>query len=148
MKQYSGLLITIVVVLLIGAFLFFVTAKPLPYAPVDVGGGSIIVSDQVAGSLVQLNTTLAAPGFITIHEAMGEAPGKVLGVSDYLETGSYGGINIVLSELMTPGLTYIALLHADDGDGHFDIQKNMPVSVNGEVVRPDFVALSADEIDE
>ncbi len=148
MKQYSGLLITIVIVLSIGAFLFFAPEKSLPYAPVNAGGGSITVQDQTAGDIVQLSSDLAAPGFITIHEAMGEAPGRILGISDYLETGSYGGVNIFLTEPMIPGLTYITLLHADDGDQIFDVDYDMPVVVNGEVVRPSFVALSVDDVDE
>lgn len=138
MKQYGGLLITIVIVLLLGAFLFFAPEKPLPYAPVDVGGGSIDVQDQGNLDYATLAAELAAPGFITIHQALGEAPGPVVGVSDYLEVGVYDEINIQIPEAMTPGLTYITLLHADDGDSIFDIQKDMPVMVDEEVVRPSF----------
>lgn len=128
--------------------MFFSPKKTPDFGPVDVGGGSIIVFDQSRTNIVELNVDLAVPGFVSIHEAMGEAPGKVMGVSDYLTTGSYGGINIFLSEEMILGNTYIALLHADDGDGMFDIQKDMPVEVNGEVVRPDFMALIIDETEE
>src|SRR3989339_1774157 len=139
--SYSGFIIIAGIIIIIGLFFLTDTDRSPTYAPVDVGGGEIRVSDQKLIDIVSLSVDLSAPGFISIHKSIGEAPGKVIGVSNYLIVGSYGGIIIVLQEMMTEGETYIALLHVDDGDGLFDIQKDLPVQVNGEVVRPSFMAL-------
>ena len=119
-------------------------SEPVPeitYRPVELEGGSITVEDHDVVDVVTLDAELVEPGWITIHFSMSGAPAEVVGTSDYLEAGTYEAMTIVLDEDMTPGWRYIALLHVDNGDQIFDIEDDLPVSVDGEVVRPDFVAI-------
>lgn len=141
-KDLLLLFVVIVVILGLGAFVFFAPkASDLTYKPIDVGGGSITVENQPEDlGIVTLDAELAAPGWITIHESLAGAPANVVGTSTYMDTGSYRDFVIQLSQEMSPGYRYITLLHADDGDGEFDILKDLPVEVDGEVVRPSFVA--------
>ena len=127
----------------------FCSPSPLPnlrinrFSPfgLKLNTGSIVVEDQDVIDTVTLNTELTEPGWITIHFSMSGAPAEVVGTSSYLEVGTYEDLVIALDDEMQPGWRYIALLHVDDGDQQFDIQKDLPVSVNGEVVRPSFVAI-------
>ncbi|PIQ67266.1 hypothetical protein COY25_00970 [Candidatus Uhrbacteria bacterium CG_4_10_14_0_2_um_filter_41_7] len=128
---------------LVAAGFFFLSSsneKVLPYRPVDVGGGLITVSDQNTLNTVTLSASLAAPGFITIHEALGRSPADIIGTSEYLEAGEHSDIVINLEQEMLPGYMYITLLHADNGDKVYETMKDLPVKVNEEVVRPDFIA--------
>ncbi|MFH1632132.1 MAG: hypothetical protein ABIA47_03925 [bacterium] len=140
-KDILTIISILVVILALGAYFVFAPKAPeLDYRPVDVGGGSITVEDQYDMDRVVLDATLAAPGFITIHESMSGAPATIIGTSQYLDIGTYDDLTIMLVDEMLPGYSYITLLHADDGDGIFVIDDDLPVEVDGEVVRPDFVA--------
>lgn len=126
----------------LGAFFFYAPqTEELSYHPIDVGGGSITVENQPDDlSTVTLDAYLAAPGWITIHESLSNAPAAIIGTSTYLEVGDHPGLVIQLSQPMSPGARYITLLHADNGDKVFVVNDDLPVEVNGEVVRPSFVA--------
>ncbi|RMD52303.1 hypothetical protein D6827_00265 [Candidatus Parcubacteria bacterium] len=141
MRKYWELILGIAVILIVALIVFWAPEKGPAYAPVDVGGGSISVTDQPASDSVVLNAELAAPGFITVHSAIGDAPGPIIGVSDYLPVGKYDNLQIPLSESLRPNFRYITLLHADNGDQVFVIDDDLPVMVDGAVVRPDFTAL-------
>jgi hypothetical protein len=131
----------IAILAVLGAYFMFSEVAPeIDYKPVELSGGSISVVDQDSTDVVTLDAELVEPGWITIHFSMSGAPAEVVGTSRYLEAGIYEAMTISLSEDMLPGWRYIALLHVDNGDGIFDIEKDLPVSVNGEVVRPSFVS--------
>jgi len=141
-REWNSVIITIIVIVLLGVY--FLLSKPAPeltYKPVELSGGLIMVEDQDAIDEVTLDAELTEPGWITIHFSMSGAPAEIVGTSRYLEAGVYDDLIVDLDEEMQPGWRYIALLHVDDGDRQFDIQKDLPVSVNGEVVRPSFVAI-------
>ncbi len=128
-------------VLLFGVYLF--TAQPaeeIAYKPVDVGGGSITVENQPDTSRVVLDATLAAPGWITVHESLSGAPATVVGTSRFLPVGEYVDLEILPTEELVAGARYITLLHVDNGDERFEILEDLPVMTDGQVVRPDFVA--------
>lgn len=131
-------------VLFLGAIGFYISSAPeaieLTYVPVDVGGGEISVEDQYDMSKVTLDAVLAAPGFITIHQSMGGAVADIIGISDYLLSGVNRNIEISLTEDMLPGYQYITLLHADNGDERYETMDDLPVKVDGQVIRPDFTA--------
>jgi hypothetical protein len=149
-RQTENILIGIVFlfVLFLGLYLAFSDpVAEISYHPIDVGGGSITVEDQDQLDRVFLSAELVAPGFITIHESMGGAPAAIIATSDYLEVGMYEELELVLDIQMTPGYRYITLLHADNGDTVYVTNDDLPVMVNEEVIRPDFVAIpSAVEI--
>lgn len=146
MKNDSIFLVMVMIVLLlIGGYIFLAppvsdTAE-LAYYPVDLASGSITVEDQNDVTFVRLQAELSEPGWITIHESMSGAPATVIGTSGYLEAGVYDEIVIPVYPDMLPGYRYITLLHVDNGDKVFVIEEDFPVRVNGEVIRPDFVAV-------
>ncbi|MBT4856997.1 hypothetical protein HON52_02310 [Candidatus Uhrbacteria bacterium] len=137
-----------ILILLAAYFAFSKSAPQIGYKPVDLDGGSILVEDQDATETVTLDAELSEPGWITVHFSMSGAPAEVVGVSEYLEAGAYDDMVINLDEEMTKGWRYITLLHVDNGDQVFDIEDDLPVSVNGEVVRPSFVSFPSEISDE
>ncbi len=132
-------------IIALGIYLAFAPQAPdLDYKPVDIGGGSIEVSDQESLEVVILNATLVKPGFITIHESMSGAPAKIIGISPLLSEGSHENVAITLTQDMLPGYSYITLLHVDNGDQKYVTEDDLPVMVNGVVVRPDFIAMPSE----
>jgi len=132
----------VVILAIIGAFFKLVpdSAEVQPsFGQTELSGGSMTVVEPTDVTQVTLSAELVAPGFITVHESMGGAPGETIAVSGYLEALSYGQITLFTDTAMTPGLDYIALLHVDDNDRVFDLENDQVVTVNGEVVRVDFV---------
>ena len=142
LSEWSSVIVAVVLLAVLGGY--FVFSEPAPeitYKPVELSGGSITVEDQPQTDSVMLSTELVEPGWITIHFSMSGAPAQVVGTSPYLEAGVYEDLVIPLDEEMLAGWRYIALLHVDNGDQRFVIEDDLPVSVGGEVVRPDFVAV-------
>lgn len=137
----AGLVMLLAAIGVLG--LFFVLAPEAPevdFGPVDVGGGSLEVLQSPSMTTVVFSAELAKPGFVSIHESVGPAPGPVIGVSSLTTAGEHADQTIALREPMTPGLTYIALLHVDDGDAVYESSEDMPVKTDGAVVRVDFKA--------
>ncbi len=147
-KDAMSLGVIIVVLVLLGAYFFFAPSAESPFGPVELNGGSITVSDQYQLDRVVLTAELVEAGWISIHESLSGAPAAVIGTSDYLEAGLHADLEIFLDTQMSLGSTYITLLHVDDGDQSFDLELDLPVAVNGETVRPDFVAQSNGEDDQ
>ena len=133
-----GGVILLIVITVIGLFLYF--AKPAPelaYAPVEIAG-SLIAAMAPGDGEVDITATLVKPGFVTIHKSIGGAPGPIIGSTGLIAAGQNSSVTILTSELMEVGLTYVALLHVDNGDGKFVISQDMPVTSGGESVRADF----------
>jgi hypothetical protein len=149
MQKKEWILVGALGVVVIGlAVLFFVVPKMSPSAlknPVDVGGGALVIEDQDTLTSVRVSVTLVAPGFVTLHESLGGAPATIIGMSDYLPVGMYPEVEIVLTKEMKPDHQYIGLLHADNGDRAFVVTDDMPVKVNEEVVRANFVSSTKEE---
>ncbi len=124
--------------------LFFVfapnDAPEIDFAPVDVGGGSLTFPEQTRTTEVTFSTTLVKTGFVTIHQAIGLAPGPVVAISSPLTPGEYVDVTLAVPDGLTPGLPYIALLLVDDGDGVYESDWDFPVTTGGSVVRADFRA--------
>ncbi len=134
-------------VLLLGALLvcaaFFFLAKQTPqrlYAPVEIAG-SALAATPIDETQVNIIVTSTRSGFITMHESLGGAPGPIIGISSLFDAGDMIERVMTLSTPMTTGLPYIALLHVDDGDGHFVVANDMPVTNNGTSVRANIVGL-------
>ncbi len=144
-KDAVSLCVILLIIIFLGAYFLFVPSANTPFGPVELSGGSIEVSDQYELDRVSLTAELAEAGWITIHESISDAPAEIIGTSEYLEAGLFENLEIHLGTEMIAGFKYITLLHIDDGDQIFDAQLDFPVSVNGEVVRPDFVAQTLGE---
>lgn len=105
------------------------------------GKNTLDVSDQLAGSLVNLSSVaLNEQGWVAIHEDADGEPGWILGATLVFA----GERNNVAVELLRPtlaGKTYYAMLHHDDGDKMFDIKKDLPIKDStGSVLMMKFVA--------
>ena len=119
-------------------FLFAQNALQLSYGPVEIAGSTIAASASGDGE-AEVIATLIKPGFVTIHQSIGGAPGPIIGSSGYIEAGTDVAMTLILSELMESGTTYTALLHVDDGDERFVTTDDMPVTSGGVSVRADFI---------
>lgn len=138
-KDMIGLGTIVIFLAIVGLFFAFAKDAEPSFGPEEIESGSIQVEDQYELDQVALHVETSEPGFVTIHESMGEAPGQTIGVSDYLEPGAHD-ITIPLTVDMTLGLTYITILHVDDGNKIFNLREDMAAMVDDEVIRPSFVA--------
>ncbi|MBT3231084.1 hypothetical protein HN358_04900 [Candidatus Uhrbacteria bacterium] len=140
-KEYWSLILIIIILAIIGTY-FITSEEYVPnFGPVEIESGSITVDDQYELDQVYLEVESSEPGFVAIYGSMGEAPGETIGVSDYFIEGEHQ-ITIALDKIMIPGLTYITILHVDDGDDRFSLRDDHAAMVEGEVVRPSFDARS------
>jgi hypothetical protein len=138
MKQNTGITIAAIIILLVAFYLFTRNNRSNAPATVDeqqtrdqatntppttpltpTSLNTLLISAQVAGSTTTVdNVVLAEPGFVVIHERMsdGEA-GKIIGTSNLLSAGTKQDLEINVP--LKAGLTYIAMLHKDNGDKKF-----------------------------
>ena len=139
-QDIQGGIILLVVILAIGGFFFFAKETPqLTFGPVEIAG-SAIVAKPTSNMSVDVSGTFLKDSFVTIHQAMGEAPGEIIGTSQLIKAGSTEAFSIPLTKPMVYAGPYLALLHVDNGDGTFVIKDDMPVTSNGKTVRSDFTA--------
>lgn len=136
--KYFDVIISIIILACIGAFFMFSKDADPEYGPVELQGSSMIVADQSSVSEIYIDVEVVEPGFVTIHESMGDAPTNMVASSGLITAGHYDRSLIIPSVPLLDGATYIAILHMDDGDGVLDIQKDKPISVDGQVVRQSF----------
>ncbi len=130
----------LVAILGMGAFLFFAQQAPqTSYGPVEIAG-SVVAAVPTSSLEVTVSGTIVKSGFITIHQAMGTAPGDIVGVSSLLPAGVLSDTVIHLTKPMVYAGPYVALLHVDNGDGTFVVNDDMPVTNSGATVRADFSA--------
>ncbi len=139
-QDIQGGVILLIVILVIGGFFVFAKETPqLDYGPVEIAG-SVITGKPTSNMSVDVSGTFLKDSFITIHQAMGEAPGEIIGTSQLIKAGSTETFSIPLTKPMVYAGPYLALLHVDNGDGVFVIKDDMPVTSGGKTVRADFRA--------
>lgn len=144
MKKGDAIFLAIMVLLVAGLGALFAFAPKSPvYAPVELTG-STMTATSTADYRVDAWVTLKQPGFVTIHESIGGAPGPVAATSMYLETTSVVS-SIAVDPPLNVGAPYVALLHVDNGDGVFVMEEDLPVMSDGRVVRSDFAVEKAPE---
>ncbi|SDJ35058.1 hypothetical protein SAMN05216226_102253 [Halovenus aranensis] len=91
-----------------------------------LGDATVSFSDQETDGMAVLvdSAELDDGGFVTIHDSTlldGDALGSVVGVSEYLQPGSYEDLEIVLDEEMTEDDTLVAMPHRDtNGNEEYD----------------------------
>lgn len=130
----------LIAILGMGAFLFFARQAPqTSYGPVEIVG-SVIAAAPNSDLEVTVSGMIVKSGFITIHQAMGTAPGDIVGISGLLPAGTLADTVIHLTKPMVFAGPYVALLHVDNGDGTFVVKDDMPVTSSGATVRADFDA--------
>lgn len=136
--DWVGISLMLLALVFFGWIILGANSEPeLSYLPVDLDTGSIEINGQNdEGTEVYLTVELGEPGWVSIHNSMSGAPTDIIGVSDYLEVGTHE-ITVDV-QAMLPGFAYITLLKMDNGDQRFVQDDDLPVRVNGSVVRPDF----------
>lgn len=107
------------------------------------GGNAIAVSDQLPGVRVEIPlVTLAADGWVVIHEDLDGKPGRILGAQRFNAGQNQTGA-VDLLRGIEGGRVYYAMLHADDGDRAFDHTRDLPLrDPQGNVIVMRFVASS------
>ncbi len=108
---------------------------------VPTGDYALAVSDQPPGVSVTLGMiTLAADGWVVIHEEESGKPGHILGARRFSAGMNQSG-SVELLRPTEEGRVYFAMLHADDGDRQFDHTKDMPIKdAGGNPIMMRFVA--------
>lgn len=106
------------------------------------GEGVVVVNDQPAGNKVIVSMiSLDAGGWIAIHEGTKDSLGVILGARRFDE-GKYFGETIELLRATERGMSYIAVLHSDDGDSDFDFKRELPLKdISGELIAEEFTTL-------
>ncbi|MEK7459150.1 MAG: hypothetical protein AAB663_01950 [Patescibacteria group bacterium] len=136
--------VVVVFVALLGYVFFFADSAPsgvadLGYAPVDVPGAQMLEAYAASNEAMNVVVDIPVESWVTVHAAIGSAPGPIIGQSGYMESGGRM-TSMRIEPLMVTGVTYIVLVHKDDGDGSFDINKDLPIMADGTVLRADVVA--------
>ncbi|MEK9157538.1 MAG: hypothetical protein AAB448_05430 [Patescibacteria group bacterium] len=129
-------LVSLIVVLggVAALFAFAPERLEVAFQPIEVEGSALVLIE--AGELgVVVDAVLGKPGFITLHDTIGDAPSTILASSDLLDEGIHSAITLAVSGGLDPLLNYVMLMVADDGDGVYEPGVDRPVMVNGEVIR-------------
>lgn len=80
----------------------------------------ILLSDFSQGEIITVEYVLLEnSGYVAIHEQVNGKPGKVIGVSELLESGESENVKVPLDRESEKGEILFAFLHHDDGDGEF-----------------------------
>lgn len=145
MKKADTLVLSVVVLVLAGlGYLFFAapkapTSDELGYVPVEVPGAQLLEAYVASEEAVNVLIDIPVATFVTVHQAIGDAPGTIIAQSGYMEPGKRM-TSMAANPLINPGESFVVLIHVDDGDSIFDIQKDLPIMVDGTVLRADIVA--------
>lgn len=148
MLPAAGLVAIVVVILIVvfatkGGYKAPTTQQPTVQTPTPpaVLSNSVSVSDQTAGQAVTIETVnLKESGYVVIHEDAKGSPGKVIGNSDALNTGSHNNLSVNLTRTAKEGEVLYAMLHSDDGDGTYGFpDEDLPIKdEQGKVVLQKF----------
>lgn len=103
------------------------STQEMPTAQVEV------LNQTTDGLLIKVSTERA--GFLSLHRAMGAAPGEILRQVKVPE-GAQREVLVPAEGLEGP---VIVLLFADDGDGVFEIGQDLPVVRDGLSVRAETI---------
>ena len=130
--------LVIVITLLVGIGIFFAyapKASPDVYAPVEITGSAVTSVAQTDDNAVQVSAEVKREGFVTVHQAIGEAPGPVIGHSPLLTVGTHTDLVIETTEGLLSLNDYFVLLFVDDGNGVYEAGVDLPVMSNGVVIK-------------
>lgn len=133
--QWVVTVVIIIVLIIIGVIVFSGKGSGTPTDTdtnattsqnANTGVNRITMTDQYPGNVVYISSVqLAKPGWVVIHKDNAGKPGDVIG-SKLFQAGINPG-SISLSSPMVDGQLYYAVLYNDDGDGKFDIAKDLPL---------------------
>jgi len=129
-KSSKGLIIGIIVVIVIGIFVWrYFSGRN---ATNDQVGGeqseqvagmedSIFVANQKPGRFVNVGrATLSKKGYVSIHQEEAGAPGAIIGFGSLLNTGESRNFSVTLNRKSVAGESFYAMIHWDNGNGAFN----------------------------
>ena len=98
------------------------------------------VGNQVAGQTVTITyATLPFGGFVVVRDNLGDKPGDIIGVSQYLEAGRYKSVVIKLTTPTITGQTLIAGVVTDDGNYRLDTKDTLLIDARGNPMIQSFI---------
>lgn len=156
-KSSTGLIIGIIVVVIIGIFVWrYFSSKN---AVNDQIGGeqngqvsslvdSIFMVNQKPGRFVNVGkAVLSKKGYVAIHQEESGKPGAVIGYSNLLNSGESMNLSVTLNRKSVAGENLYSMIHWDNGNGTFNPSDDIPaVDKAGNVVAVKFmISVSASE---
>lgn len=131
-----GVVIVGAVLVSIAVFLGLAPKAPVfVYAPIEVTGSSVFEVMRIGEVSVQVSAAIKQAGFVTLHQAIGDAPGPIIGQSLLLQPGDYTSLVLEATQPLTPDNDYYVLVFADDGDGVYEAGVDLPVMSDGQVIK-------------
>lgn len=115
-------------------FVFAPQQSEVAFKPIEVEGSALVLI-EVGEPGVVVDAVLGQPGFLTLHNTIGDAPSTILVSSQLLDEGIHSALPLAVPGGIDPLLNYVMLMVADDGDGVYEPGVDRPVMVNGEVIR-------------
>lgn len=105
------------------------TMAEAPAAELVVGEGSVVVTDQPAGTSVTLESATypVSEGWIGVREYNNEQLGYILGVVRFSEAQGLVPAEIVLQRATTPGNEYAVVIFTEDGDYDFNLGTDVQI---------------------
>ena len=148
-KSPKGLIIGIIVVVIIGIFVWrYFSSK----TPSDQFGGeqseqvagmedSIFVANQKPGRFVNVGrATLSKKGYVAIHQEEAAAPGAIIGFGSFLNTGESRNLSVTLNRKSVDGESLYAMIHWDNNNGAFNPSEDAAATdKNGNIVMAKFM---------
>ena len=149
-KSSKGLIIGIIVVVVIGIFVWrYFSGRN---ATNDQAGGeqseqvagmedSIFVANQKPGRFVNVGrATLSKKGYVAIHQEEAGAPGAIIGFSSLLNAVESKNFSVTLNRKSVAGESFYAMIHWDNNNGAFNPSEDMPAKdKDGNIVMAKFM---------
>ena len=147
-KSSKGLIIGIIVVIVIGIFVWrYFSSRTAPSEQVggeeQVAGmeDSIFVANQRPGRFVNVGrATLSKKGYVAIHQEEAGAPGAIIGFSSFLNAVESKNFSVTLNRKSVAGESFYAMIHWDNDNGAFNPSEDMPAKdKDGNIVMAKFM---------
>lgn len=99
---------------------------PSSSTPQVSGASSIEVADQPAGMSVTIKRADVTEGqWVVVHEDRAGALGNVLGAARFIGGAKSGAVELLRGT--QAGMTYYAVIYADNGDQQFSLEEDTPL---------------------
>ncbi len=82
----------------------------------------VILAETTSGQSATVESvTLDKPGYVVLYQVNSNSEASLIGESELLQAGTHTNIRLGLSSTIAKDQTVVAVLHADDGDGEFEV---------------------------
>ena len=148
-KSSKGLIIGIIVVIVVGIFVWrYFSSRNATNDQVGgeqseqvAGMDSIFVANQRPGRFVNVGrATLSKKGYVAIHQEEAGAPGAIIGFSSFLNAVESKNFSVTLNRKSVAGESFYAMIHWDNNNGAFNPSEDMPAKdKDGNIVMAKFM---------